>query len=120
MSVALRPIVRDSTITDAKLAAGPAISKTNATPGLRPLSISDIAIGIDPVAHTYMGTATSIMTPIARSGYRLRLKYGDQGGYDQTYHQPFAYACHHVNKSVTYSLDNFSWKAQSCVLIFTS
>ena len=32
MSVALRPIVRDSTITDAKLAAGPAISKTNATP----------------------------------------------------------------------------------------
>ncbi len=74
MSVALRPIVRDSTITDAKLAAGPAISKTNATPGLRPLSISDIAIGIDPVAHTYMGTATSIMTPIARRGYRLRLK----------------------------------------------
>ena len=68
MIVDRRPMVRDSIIMDAKLAAGPAMSSTNATPGLNPLSIRDIAMGIDPVAHTYMGTATSTIVTIAISG----------------------------------------------------
>ena len=59
-------------MTEAKFAAGPAIRSTNATPGVRPLSISDNAIGIEPVAQIYIGTATATITSMASSGYALR------------------------------------------------
>ena len=68
MAVARRPMVLPRIITEAKLAVGPAIRRTKATPGVSPLSISDIAMGIDPVAQTYMGIATRIMASIASMG----------------------------------------------------
>ncbi len=43
-------------------------------PGESPLSISDIAMGIEPVAHTYIGTATATTASIASSGCSLRLR----------------------------------------------
>ena len=55
-------------ITDAKLAAGPAMRSTNAAPGDRPLSISESAIGIDPVAQTYIGIAMATTASIANKG----------------------------------------------------
>ena len=42
---------------DATLAAGPAINKTSAVPGLKPLSINATAMGMEPVAHRYIGIA---------------------------------------------------------------
>ena len=39
----------------AALVAGPAIRKTSAAPGFKPLSISAAAIGVEDVAQTYMG-----------------------------------------------------------------
>ena len=54
-----RPIVREMTAIEAKLAAGPAISSTSAVPGESPFNMSDRAMGIDPVAQTYIGTATA-------------------------------------------------------------
>ena len=68
IAVALLPNVRPKMRMEAKLAAGPAISITNAIPGDKPLSISDKAIGIDPVAQTYIGTATSTTASIAKTG----------------------------------------------------
>ena len=44
---------------DAEFTAGPAINSTSAAPGVNPFAISDTAIGIDPVAQTYMGMATA-------------------------------------------------------------
>ena len=44
---------------DAAFDAGPAMSRTNAAPGERPLSISATAIGIDPVAQRYIGMANA-------------------------------------------------------------
>ena len=40
------------------LAAGPATKNTNAVPGDKPLSINAAAIGIEPMAQTYIGIAT--------------------------------------------------------------
>ena len=37
--------------------AGPAMRKINAAPGEKPFAINAVAIGIDPVAHTYNGIA---------------------------------------------------------------
>ncbi len=34
------------------------MSITSAVPGERPLSMSDMAMGMEPVAQTYIGTAT--------------------------------------------------------------
>ena len=42
---------------DARLQAGPAIKRTRAAPGVSPLSISATAIGMLPVAQTYIGIA---------------------------------------------------------------
>ena len=67
--VLLRPIVFDRIIMDAKLAAGPAIRSTKPTPGVRPLAIRDKAMGIEPVAHIYIGTDTTTMTSMASKGY---------------------------------------------------
>ena len=39
------------------LAAGPAMSSTRPAPGVKPFAMSDTAIGIEPVAHTYIGMA---------------------------------------------------------------
>lgn len=52
-----RPISFAIKVNEAKLAAGPAIRRTSAVPGDKPFSIRDKAIGIDPVAHTYIGIA---------------------------------------------------------------
>ena len=46
------PIIKDIV---AVVVAGPAIKNTRAAPGFIPIDISDAAIGIDAVAHTYMG-----------------------------------------------------------------
>ena len=67
-SAGLRPISREISVNDAKLAAGPAISNTRAVPGDRPFSISDMAIGIEPVAHTYMGMAITSTAIIENMG----------------------------------------------------
>lgn len=53
----LRPNSRDISVNDAKLAAGPAIRSTRAVPGERPFIIKDKAIGMEPVAQTYIGIA---------------------------------------------------------------
>ena len=39
----------------AMLHAGPAMRSTSAAPGVSPFSMSTTAIGIDPVAHRYIG-----------------------------------------------------------------
>ena len=44
---------------DAILAAGPAISRTKAVPGDNPFNISATAMGMEPVAHRYIGMANS-------------------------------------------------------------
>jgi len=54
------------------LTAGPAISNTKATPGVRPFSISDRAMGMEPVAQIYMGTAITTTASMASRGYRAR------------------------------------------------
>ena len=47
----------------AAFVAGPAIRKTSAAPGFKPFSISAAAIGVDDVAHTYIGIpANSIIS----------------------------------------------------------
>lgn len=43
------------------------------------MSISDIAMGIDPVAHTYIGTATATITSMASRGYSARLRKSESG-----------------------------------------
>ena len=53
---------------EAKFAAGPAISSTKAVPGESPLSTSDRAMGIEPVAQTYIGTAMTSTAIIDSSG----------------------------------------------------
>ena len=44
-----------TTRMDAMLHAGPAISSTMAAPGVSPFSIRATAMGIEPVAHRYIG-----------------------------------------------------------------
>ena len=57
------------TSIEAELTAGPAISNTKAAPGVRPLAISDTAMGMEPVAQTYMGMATASTKSILSSLY---------------------------------------------------
>ena len=52
-------------VTDTAFIAGPTIRKTNAAPGETPLSISDAAMGMDAVEHTYIGSPTSAIAGIA-------------------------------------------------------
>ena len=70
MNAALRPISREIKVKEAKLAAGPAISSTNAVPGESPLSTKERAMGMEPVAQTYIGMAI-ISTAIMESNGRL-------------------------------------------------
>ncbi len=44
-----------TTLMVATLVAGPASKKTRAAPGLSPFKINAAAIGVEDVAHTYMG-----------------------------------------------------------------
>ena len=53
------PKTLPTTNIDAKFTAGPAINKTKAAPGDKPFSIRATAIGIEPVAHKYIGKAKS-------------------------------------------------------------
>ena len=55
-------------VNEAKFAAGPAISNTSAVPGDSPLIISDKAMGMEPVAHTYMGMAITSTVTIDNKG----------------------------------------------------
>ena len=72
---------------EAKLAAGPAISITKAMPGERPLSMRDRAIGMDPVAHIYIGIATITTAIMASSD-------------NQTDYKPFADRGNHIYESI--------------------
>ena len=42
--------------------AGPAIKKAKAAPGLKPAEIRATAIGMEPVAQTYIGMAIKVAT----------------------------------------------------------
>lgn len=60
------PISCRKIIREAIFVAGPAMSKTNAAPGETPLIISDSAMGIEPVAHIYIGADIKRMSAILR------------------------------------------------------
>lgn len=60
------PISRWRIISDARFVAGPAISNTKAAPGETPLTISDSAMGIEPVAHIYIGAEIKRIRRILR------------------------------------------------------
>lgn len=62
------PITLLITNIEAALTAGPAISNTNAVPGERPFSIRATAIGMEPVAHRYMGIAKTNTVSMLRNG----------------------------------------------------
>ena len=47
-----------TTNMEARLQAGPAISSTSAAPGVSPFSMSATAMGMLPVAQTYIGMET--------------------------------------------------------------
>lgn len=66
--MARRPKAFFTTSTEATLAAGPAMSSTNAQPGDMPLSTRAAAMGMEPVAQIYMGTAMSKITSMLSSG----------------------------------------------------
>ncbi len=53
----------------AAFVAGPAIRKIKPAPGVIPLSISDAAMGIEPVAHTYIGMEIMSIIGYANSGF---------------------------------------------------
>lgn len=69
MAAALFPRDFPTIMIEAKFAAGPAMRRTKAAPGLSPLSISERAIGMEPVEHTYIGTATITTAIIDNNGY---------------------------------------------------
>ena len=46
----------------AAFVAGPASKKTRAAPGFNPLSIRAAAMGVEDVAHTYMGILAPSIT----------------------------------------------------------
>ncbi len=52
-------------VIESAFTAGPTIKNTNAAPAETPLPISDAAIGIAAVEHTYIGNPTSASTGIA-------------------------------------------------------
>ncbi|GAG11789.1 unnamed protein product, partial [marine sediment metagenome] len=52
----------------AAFVAGPAIRKTNPAPGVMPFKIKDAAIGIEPVAHMYIGIEISSINGYASMG----------------------------------------------------
>ena len=54
----LRPSIFFITAIEDALVAGPAIRNTKTAPAVTPLVISAIAIGMDAVAQTYMGSDT--------------------------------------------------------------
>ena len=64
---------------DAMLHAGPAIRSTNAAPGDNPLSINAAAIGMEPVAHTYIGTDTASTISMVNRGLSLKYKKKSSG-----------------------------------------
>ncbi len=66
-------------VNEAKLAAGPAISKTSAVPGDKPFITNDKAIGIEPVAHTYIGMAITSTAIIDRIGFCPRTEKKSAG-----------------------------------------
>ena len=60
---------------DAILQAGPAIRRTNAAPGERPFNIKAAAIGMEPVAQTYIGTETASTISIVSKGLLITFDY---------------------------------------------
>ena len=66
------PITLLTTSNEATLVAGPAISKTSAAPGVNPFNIKAAAIGIDPVAHRYIGIEKANTIIILRIGINAR------------------------------------------------
>lgn len=55
----------------AALVAGPASKNTSAAPGLRPLSMSAAAMGVEDVAQTYMGIPAINMTSMDKKRWSL-------------------------------------------------
>ena len=68
MIVGLRPNSLLMRVSEAKLTAGPAMSSTKAVPGESPLSMSERAMGMEPVAQTYMGMAMTKTKSMERAG----------------------------------------------------
>ena len=66
----LLPITFPMTSNDATLTAGPAMSSTSAVPGDKPFSIRATAIGIEPVAHKYIGIANNNTINILERGIK--------------------------------------------------
>ncbi len=56
------------TSIEAVLMAGPAIRSTKAAPGVIPFIISESAIGMEPVAHVYIGIAIASTISIFKNG----------------------------------------------------
>ena len=64
---------------EAILEAGPAISKTNALPGLSPFNIRATAMGIEPVAHKYIGMESNKTINILTSVFSLKTEKKSAG-----------------------------------------
>lgn len=73
------PITLLITNIEATLTAGPAIKSTNAVPGERPFSIKATAIGIDPVAHKYIGIANTKTRSMLSSGLSEKMAKNESG-----------------------------------------
>ena len=58
MASDLFPMSLETMLNDAILVAGPASKNTRAAPGLRPFRMRAAAMGVEDVAHTYMGIPT--------------------------------------------------------------
>ena len=90
------------------LQAGPAISNTNAAPGVSPFIISATAIGILPVAHIYIGMAMHKTKSILSNVLSLntaKKSFGTNTVIRPATIKPIT--SHHLNKSIAQSLFNF-------------
>ena len=72
MTRVLRPSTLFITSIAAMFVAGPAISSTSAAPGDSPLSMRAAAMGIEPVAHRYMGADSTSITSMLSKGTSLK------------------------------------------------
>jgi len=53
----------------AAFVAGPAIKKIKPAPGVIPFNISEAAMGMEPVAHTYIGMEIMSIIGYANNGF---------------------------------------------------
>ena len=79
MPVTFLPKALFTTNKEAKFTAGPAIRKTKAAPGVNPFNISAAAMGMEPVAQTYIGMANSKTANISSNGLSAKETSQDSG-----------------------------------------